>query len=744
VKNQTAKVSRFRKRESLTKSRFSRTNLFIFAVIFAVLGVYIIYSSFAAQPNIAPTGRYQVQGRHLYDPCGENVVIRGVEQVYAADGWLSPNGEFIPEIAKTGANTVRILMEYPPETDFAPMSVAQMENLIKVALANKMIPDVAIAGGKSVNVYLDPAIKTMLQKYQDKIILHAQGEGDYDDANLWVTNSKNTISQLRAAGYTMPLYILADYGGRQLKTVLNRGQEVFDSDPLHNIVFGWQAYWPTTDYQLAMRRAQEYSISWEWWDWRISQGSASLTVDPYTFGSWTQPFGADVAVNNTYSIKNTSVKTAYVSSGSTACAGPADSTPPTASVTAPTAGSTVSGTSVTLSANASDNVNVAGVQFKVDGNNVGSEDVTSPYSVAWNSTTVSNGTHAITAVARDAAGNSTTSSTVSVTVTNAPDTTAPTVSISAPASGSTISGDAVLSASASDNVGVTGVQFKVDGNNVSTEDTTSPYSISWDSTTASNGTHIITAAARDGAGNSTTSSNVSVTVNNLATNLNIGETNVLTLDDSGNGNTLLAQSASLSQTATLQSMSFYVATAAGKLRLGLYDSTGSGGGPGAKKAETGEITPVVGWNTANVITPVTLTSGTYWLAYLPSDNNLHFRLAGTGQERHYGFTYGSIPNTFSTSPLSGTAHWSLYASLVTGGTTPPPTPPPPPPSGPKTGDINGDNAVNITDLSLMLSSYGQSTTQCVTNNTYTCDLSSPGDGVVNIFDLSILLSKYGT
>jgi len=65
-------------------------------------------------------------------------------------------------------------------------------------------------------------------------------------------------------------------------------------------------------------------------------------------------------------------------------------------------------------------------------------------------------------------------------------------------------------------------------------------------------------------------------------------------------------------------------------------------------------------------------------------------------------------------------------------------------TGPKTGDINNDNSVNITDLSLLLSSYNQNTTQCVTNNAYKCDLSSPADGVVNIFDLSILLSHYGT
>ena len=87
------------------------------------------------------------------------------------------------------------------------------------------------------------------------------------------------------------------------------------------------------------------------------------------------------------------------------------------SLTAPAA-ATVSGT-VTLTATATDNVGVAGVQFKLDGANLGAEDTTSPYSVSWNTTTVANGTHTLTAVARDAAGNTTTSPTVTVTVANA-------------------------------------------------------------------------------------------------------------------------------------------------------------------------------------------------------------------------------------------------------------------------------------------------------------------------------------
>jgi len=95
-----------------------------------------------------------------------------------------------------------------------------------------------------------------------------------------------------------------------------------------------------------------------------------------------------------------------------------DITSPTVSITAPVVGATVSGTAVTVSANASDDVGVVGIQFKLDGTNLGSEVTTSPYTISWNTTTAANGSHSLTAVARDAAGNSTTSSAVSVTVSN--------------------------------------------------------------------------------------------------------------------------------------------------------------------------------------------------------------------------------------------------------------------------------------------------------------------------------------
>ena len=290
---------------------------------------------------------------------------------------------------------------------------------------------------------------------------------------------------------------------------------------------------------------------------------------------------------------------------STSAASAPDTTPPSVALTVPVASSTVFGSTVTLTASASDNVAVGNVQFKVDGVNIGSAITTSPYATSWNSTGVGDGSHTLYAVAEDTSGNYATSS-ISVTVDNTPpvissisagtpgetsatitwttnensnsqvnfgttssygstttlnsalvtshsivvagltanttyhyrvrsadgqgnlsvssdqafttaavpDTTAPSVSLTSPSASSTVSGLSVtLTANASDNVAVASVQFRVDGTNIGSAATTSPYSVSWNSTGVADGSHTLYAVAEDTSSNYATSS-ISVTVRN--------------------------------------------------------------------------------------------------------------------------------------------------------------------------------------------------------------------------------------
>ncbi len=87
---------------------------------------------------------------------------------------------------------------------------------------------------------------------------------------------------------------------------------------------------------------------------------------------------------------------------------------------------------------------MAGVQFKLDGANLGAEVIAAPYVTLWNTTLSASGTHVLSAVARDTVGNIGTATPVYVTVLN--DTTPPSISITAPASGSSVVGTVTVAA----------------------------------------------------------------------------------------------------------------------------------------------------------------------------------------------------------------------------------------------------------------------------------------------------------
>lgn len=201
------------------------------------------------------------------------------------------------------------------------------------------------------------------------------------------------------------------------------------------------------------------------------------------------------------------------SSGSCAAASnpanPADKTAPAVSITTPGNGTTVNGT-IAVTANASDNVGVASVQFQLNGAAFGPKLTNAPYTVQWDTRSVGNGSYQWTAVATDAAGNSTTSAVVFANVNN-PDITAPTVRILTPGTGSTVSGVVALTASASDNIGVAGVQYSRNGTALAAELGSSPYALNWNTAGVAPGTYTITATARDAANNRATSS-ISVTI----------------------------------------------------------------------------------------------------------------------------------------------------------------------------------------------------------------------------------------
>ncbi len=77
----------------------------------------------------------------------------------------------------------------------------------------------------------------------------------------------------------------------------------------------------------------------------------------------------------------------------------------------------------------------------------------------------------------------------------------------------TVAGTVQVQATATDNLGVVGVQYKLDGVALGSEVATAPYTLAWDTTMVADGPHTLTAEARDAANNIGTAS-VVVTVRN--------------------------------------------------------------------------------------------------------------------------------------------------------------------------------------------------------------------------------------
>ncbi len=187
---------------------------------------------------------------------------------------------------------------------------------------------------------------------------------------------------------------------------------------------------------------------------------------------------------------------------------PPDTIKPVVTLTSPANGDTVTGT-VTVNATASDNVSVASVQLLVNGI-VTATDNAAPYTFSWNASSLS-GTQTLAVKATDGAGNSATTSPVTVFVVKAvPDTIKPVVALTSPANGDSLTGIVTVTATASDNKSVASVQLLVNGV-VTATDNVSPYTFSWN-TAGLTGAQILAVKATDGSGNSTTTSPITVQV----------------------------------------------------------------------------------------------------------------------------------------------------------------------------------------------------------------------------------------
>jgi hypothetical protein len=265
-------------------------------------------------PVAAATMR--TSGRRLLDSCGNPFVVRGVEQIFGnqlpeGNDWLG----LLNQIASTGVNAVRILAG----TD--TLAVSDVDDLLGAVAEHGMVAYVTPYGNEGGGWLARPEVKTMLAKHEAYILIDAFGEPTFDDRDRFVAEATSSLQRVRSLGYRVPLVVTANQFGRDLPSILELGPEILATDPLHNTVFGWQAYWSsngyyqntygysleegvsaaaaapfpvqlgldrvtdfpsdaTADFGALMSATQANGIGWLWWDWYNPYGNEnSLTVD---------------------------------------------------------------------------------------------------------------------------------------------------------------------------------------------------------------------------------------------------------------------------------------------------------------------------------------------------------------------------------------------------------------------------------------------------------------------------------
>ena len=222
----------------------------------------------------------------------------------------------------------------------------------------------------------------------------------------------------------------------------------------------------------------------------------------YRFASWSDGQPAS------HTISTPTTATTYTATFTDI--GPVNNQAPSVTLSAAATGTVGTAMGLTAAATDSDGT-VTQVEF-FDGATSLNVDTAAPFAFSW--TPATSGTHALTAVATDDQGATTRSAAVSVNVApgSGADTQPPSIAMTAPADlTQNINGTVTLTATASDNVGVVGVEFQVDGQIVGSEVTSPPYSVAVDTLPYAHGQHIFRARARDAAGNVSAWSRITVT-----------------------------------------------------------------------------------------------------------------------------------------------------------------------------------------------------------------------------------------
>lgn len=305
-------------------------------------------------------GTFYVEGRYLFDPCGEKVILRGANAMVVY--WNRHGDRIYPELAKTGANVCRIFWATGHEPE-PVMPAADLDITLANCWASKMIPMPSLwdASGKwenldmCVDYWLRDDVLAVLKKHQKYMLLNIANEAGSGVQSDFASKYAEIILRLRNAGLHCPLVIDADGYGRHFQALIEHGPWLLEQDPGHNLIFSWHIWDPShwgngskekikeaidqsiekdicfiigefgpceqcgncsntkIEWEYMIEYGHEKEIGWLAWVWRWDDCHGIVTTRNDSYGAWANPgWGEQVAVSHEKSILNTAHRTNFI------------------------------------------------------------------------------------------------------------------------------------------------------------------------------------------------------------------------------------------------------------------------------------------------------------------------------------------------------------------------------------------------------------------------------------------------
>ena len=309
---------------------------------------FILLSFCASYLHGQEKSSYYVDGSYIYDIRGKKVILRGVNKMTT---WTDRAGAAFPEIEKTGANCVRIVMTKKDKP-------FDLDKWLTQCVDNKMIPipenhdATGELGGVQaiVDWWCQPGMVDIIKKHERHLLINIANEaGKWGQQSQVKSTYAKAIVQMRDSSIHTPLIIDGSPWGQGADVLLDNYDYWNNLDPDHNIIVSLHFYDGWTDTVKIINTLQQFSdkhipliigefseyckdgkcvpwkkiitecqkleIGWIWWSWGPENQHQDMSMTDYPKpGLYTNLKGSGkiVAVDHPCSIKNTSVRPASI------------------------------------------------------------------------------------------------------------------------------------------------------------------------------------------------------------------------------------------------------------------------------------------------------------------------------------------------------------------------------------------------------------------------------------------------